>query len=141
MKVVIEDIGWSAELADLLPSTRMRNLQTRAQVAEAKLAKAVEALIELADVADDNLEEKVSARTTLAELKEKRMTEVANIEVVSETILEDGGALYTFDVDNEAACTLGEIGLKLLLYCAALEITVEEAFETLLKTWPLEDEV
>ena len=69
------------------------------------------------------------------------MTEVANIEIVAETILEDGGGLYTFDVDNETACTLGEIGLKLLLYCAALEITVEEAFETLLGTWPLEDEV
>jgi hypothetical protein len=69
------------------------------------------------------------------------MTEVANIEVVSETLLEDGGVLYTFDVDNETACTLGEIGLKLLLYCAALEITVEEAFETILNTWPLEEEV
>ena len=42
----------------------------RIEELETKLAKAVEALIELADVADDNLEEKVSARTTLAAVSE-----------------------------------------------------------------------
>jgi hypothetical protein len=63
------------------------------------------------------------------------------LELVSEEELDNGDVLMRFDMDEMAIKFTSEIGLKMCLICGALDITIEEAFDTLLKTWPLEGEV
>ena len=63
------------------------------------------------------------------------------LEFVSEEELDNGDVLMSFDLDERAIKFTSEIGLKMCLICGALNINIEEAFETLLKTWPLEGEV
>ena len=53
------------------------------------------------------------------------------IEVVEVVNHEDGSATYTFDMTKNLSLICGELGLKLLLFCGALEKSPEYAFELL----------
>ena len=55
------------------------------------------------------------------------------IELVQETVHEDGSATYTFDMSEDVSKLCGELGLKLLLYCGILEKSPSYAFELLSK--------
>ena len=44
---------------------------------------------------------------------------------------EDGGATYTFDMTDEMSDICGELGLKLLLYCGALDRSPTFVFDWL----------
>lgn len=45
---------------------------------------------------------------------------------------EDGSATYKFDVNEEGAVVVAELGLKLLLYCGLTGISTEEVFDMIL---------
>ena len=44
---------------------------------------------------------------------------------------EDGGATYGFDLDEESAVVVAELGLKLLLYCHACGKETQEVLDGL----------
>ena len=46
---------------------------------------------------------------------------------------EDGSATYTFHMSDEAAGSMQELGLKLILYCGASGVDVEDAFSSILE--------
>jgi len=45
---------------------------------------------------------------------------------------EDGGATYSFDVDDNAEKLTKELGLKLILYCGLCEVNLDDAFQLIL---------
>ena len=53
------------------------------------------------------------------------------LEVVKIVEHEDGGATYTFDMTDEMSDICGELGLKLLLYCGALDKSPTFVFDWL----------
>lgn len=55
------------------------------------------------------------------------MTGLIGVETVKEN--EDGSADYTFHFDAHARGLLAEEGLKLVLYCAAAEMDLQEVFD------------
>lgn len=42
---------------------------------------------------------------------------------------EDGGADYTFDLDEKTAIRMANLGLELTLYCAAFEVDIQEVLD------------
>ena len=42
---------------------------------------------------------------------------------------EDGSATYQFHLDNNCAKLLQEEGLKLVIYCAAAELDIQEVYD------------
>lgn len=42
---------------------------------------------------------------------------------------ENGDATYTFDMNEEMSQIVGELGLKLLLFCGAVDIPVHDVFD------------
>jgi hypothetical protein len=44
---------------------------------------------------------------------------------------EDGGATYTFDVDEKVAKQVAQLGLRLTLTCAAYGLDIEDAFQSI----------
>lgn len=57
-----------------------------------------------------------------------------SVEFVKETELPNGEVMLTFDLGDKAAQAASELGLKLLLYLGALEISAEQAFQTIWDT-------
>ena len=55
------------------------------------------------------------------------MTGLIGVEKVKEN--EDGSADYTFHFDAHARGLLAEEGLKLVLYCAAAEMDIQDVFD------------
>ena len=53
------------------------------------------------------------------------------LEVVKIVEHEDGGATYTFDMTDEMSDICGSLGLKLLLYCGALDKSPNFVFDWL----------
>ena len=53
------------------------------------------------------------------------------LEVVKVVEHEDGGATYTFDMTDEMSDICGSLGLKLLLYCGALDKSPTFVFDWL----------
>ena len=53
------------------------------------------------------------------------------LEVVKIVEHEDGGATYTFDMTDEMSDICGALGLKLLLYCGALDKSPTFVFDWL----------
>lgn len=45
---------------------------------------------------------------------------------------EDGGATYSFDMDDDVEKGLVEIGLKFVLYCGAGEVDMQDAYDWIL---------
>ena len=41
---------------------------------------------------------------------------------------EDGSSLITFDLSQEALKSMAQYGLKFVLFCAAYDVTMDEAF-------------
>ena len=54
------------------------------------------------------------------------------IEVKDIKINEDGGATYTFDLDEEASGLAQEEGLKLLLYCGLTKVDLDDVYNWIL---------
>lgn len=54
------------------------------------------------------------------------------IEVKDIKINEDGGATYTFDLDEKAAGLAQEEGLKLLLYCGLTKVDLDDVYSWIL---------
>ena len=54
------------------------------------------------------------------------------IKVKDVTINEDGGATYTFDLDEKAAGLAQEEGLKLLLYCGLTKVDLDDVYNWIL---------
>ena len=68
----------------------------------------------------------------LAKQQEARMRlEDGFLEVVKVVDNEDGGATYTFDMTDEMSDICGALGLKLLLYCGALDKSPTFVFDWL----------
>jgi hypothetical protein len=56
------------------------------------------------------------------------MTISEEIEVLDVVEQEDGSSLMTFDMSQEALKSMAQYGLKFVLYCAAYDVTIDEAF-------------
>ena len=54
------------------------------------------------------------------------------IEVKDIKINEDGGATYTFDLDEKASRLAQEEGLKLLLYCGLTKVDLDDVYNWIL---------
>lgn len=55
------------------------------------------------------------------------------IQVVNITENEDGSATYTFDVSQGANTVISSEGLKLLLYCGAFGIRLDEVYDLIVE--------
>lgn len=44
---------------------------------------------------------------------------------------EDGGATYTFELDDNAKVKMANLGLEFMLYCAAYELDLQYALDNL----------
>ena len=58
------------------------------------------------------------------------------IKVKDVKINEDGGATYTFDLDDAAASLVQEEGLKLLLYCGVTKTDIQDVYDWILARDP-----
>lgn len=58
------------------------------------------------------------------------------IKVKDIKINEDGGATYTFDLDDAAASLVQEEGLKLLLYCGVTKTDLQDVYDWILARDP-----
>lgn len=56
------------------------------------------------------------------------------VELVEEVELPDGEVMLTFDLGDKTAQAASELGLKLLLYLGALNLSAEQAFQTIWDT-------
>lgn len=50
------------------------------------------------------------------------------IEVLDIVEQENGDSVITFDMSQEALQSMAQYGLKFVLFCAAYDVTIEEAF-------------
>lgn len=57
---------------------------------------------------------------------------IGSIKVTDVVENEDGGATYTFDVDDKAQELIHELGLKLILYCGATGTDLDYVFDNIL---------
>ncbi len=57
---------------------------------------------------------------------------IGTIEVKDIKINEDGGATYTFDLDEKASGLAQEEGLKLLLYCGLTKVDLDDVYNWIL---------
>ena len=62
------------------------------------------------------------------------------IEVKDIKINEDGGATYTFDLDEKASGLAQEEGLKLLLYCGLTKVDLDDVYNWILDNWILDQD-
>lgn len=58
--------------------------------------------------------------------------EIGTMEVTGITEHEDGSATFEFDMDNTTAALAQELGLKLLIYCAATGTNLDYVFDSIL---------
>ena len=58
------------------------------------------------------------------------------IKVKDVKINEDGGATYTFDLDDAATQIVHEEGLKLLLYCGLTKTDIQDVYDWILARSP-----
>ena len=58
------------------------------------------------------------------------------MKVTNITEHEDGGATYSFDMDDTTLALAQELGLKLLIYCGATGTNVDCVFDSILGTDP-----
>ena len=55
------------------------------------------------------------------------------VQVVNVTDNEDGSATYTFDVSQGANSIISSEGLKLLMYCGAFGISLDEVYDLIVE--------
>jgi len=58
---------------------------------------------------------------------------MSEIEVTDVVEHENGDATYTFEMDDDSVKIVTELGIKLLLYCGACEVSTQEVFDELLQ--------
>ena len=61
--------------------------------------------------------------------------DMTDIEITDVVDHDDGSSTMTFEMSDEAAKTMASYGLKFVLYCAAYEISIEEAFDRIAGKW------
>ena len=44
---------------------------------------------------------------------------------------DDGGATYTFEMSQKTTQSMAEIGLELILICAAYDVDIQDAFDSI----------
>jgi hypothetical protein len=54
---------------------------------------------------------------------------IGEVEVLDIEDQEDGSSVITFDLSQDATKSMAQYGLKFVLFCAAYDVTIEEAFE------------
>jgi len=54
---------------------------------------------------------------------------IGEIEVLDIVEQEDGSAVITFDMTDDALKSMAQYGLKFVLICAAYDVTIDEAFD------------
>jgi hypothetical protein len=52
-----------------------------------------------------------------------------DVEVLDIEDQEDGSSIITFDLSQEATKSMAQYGLKFVLFCAAYDVTIDEAFD------------
>ena len=57
---------------------------------------------------------------------------IGEIKVKDVTINEDGGATYSFDLDETSMSLVQEEGLKLLLYCGLAKTDIQDVYDWIL---------
>ena len=57
------------------------------------------------------------------------MKETGSITVTNVVDHEDGGCTMSFDMDDETSKTMSSYGIKFVLFCAAYDVTIDEAFD------------
>ena len=50
------------------------------------------------------------------------------VEVLDVVEQEDGSSVITFDMSQDAIKSMAQYGLKFVLFCAAYDVTIDEAF-------------
>jgi len=58
---------------------------------------------------------------------------MSKIEVTEVKEHENGDATYVFEMDDDSAKIVTELGIKLLLYCGACGVSTQEVFDELLQ--------
>jgi hypothetical protein len=53
---------------------------------------------------------------------------IGEIEVLDIVEQENGDSVITFDMSQDALKSMAQYGLKFVLFCAAYDVTIEEAF-------------
>jgi len=53
---------------------------------------------------------------------------IGEVEVLDIEDQEDGSSIITFDLSQEATKSMAQYGLKFVLFCAAYDVTIDEAF-------------
>lgn len=56
----------------------------------------------------------------------KTMGEVEVLDIVEQ---EDGSSVITFDMSQDAVKSMAQYGLKFVLFCAAYDVTIDQAFD------------
>ena len=56
------------------------------------------------------------------------MKTIGEVEVLDVVEQENGDSLITFDLSQDAIKSMAQYGLKFVLFCAAYDVTIEEAF-------------
>ena len=56
---------------------------------------------------------------------------VGHLVIVDVIENEDGGATYKFDLDDKSEKLVAEIGLRLILTCAAYDMDIEDALQSI----------
>ncbi len=51
-----------------------------------------------------------------------------DIEIIDVVDHEDGSSTMTFDMSDDDAKTMASYGMKFVMYCAAYDVSIEEAF-------------
>ena len=60
------------------------------------------------------------------------MTKIGTMKVTTLTENEDGSATFSFDLDDKTVALAQELGLKLLLHCAATGTDIDDVFDNIL---------
>jgi hypothetical protein len=114
----------------------------RADIAEAKLAKVVDAMEvcvrhEPRGIYPDHVPNYWLLKTTLEEIKrgEDMSDEVQEdpFHILVDKVVEheDGGATYTFEMNHKATQAMTQYGLELVLICAAYGVDIQDAFDSI----------
>jgi len=65
-------------------------------------------------------------------MTDQRSEELSTIVITEVTEHEDGSATYTFDMDDASSKKMAELGIELILTCAAYGLDIQDALQVLM---------
>ena len=74
----------------------------------------------------EELEAKLAQQTAMTD---QRSEELSTIVITDTVEHEDGSATYTFDMDDASSKKMAELGIELILTCAAYGLDIQDALE------------